>query len=216
MTGRRISIRRNILCLRPRLRVTPGCLAVLAVACLVTPRAVFASVLLAAALHECGHLLALRCFRVPVERVTLKAFGAQIDARGLLRLPYGRELTVTLAGPLVNLLLAPLTAALSEALGWQEGWILAGAHAILGAFNLLPILPLDGGQALYLLAAWRFDPQFAGTVTAAVGTVCALLLLALSLVLMAQGGGVFLFLAALGLTRGALGQLALAKNAVRV
>ena len=216
MTGRRISIRPVILRPRRRLLVTPGCLAVLAAACLVTPREVFFSVLLAAALHEGGHLLAMRCFRVPVESVTLGAFGAQINARGLLRLPYGQELVVTLAGPMVNLLLAPLIAALSRELGWQEGWIFAGAHAILGGFNLLPILPLDGGQALYLLAAWRFDPLFASTVTAVVGAACALTLLALSLVLMVRGGGAFFLFAALGLAHGALGQLALAKNAVRV
>ena len=72
-------------------------------AAVVSPLSVALSVLLAAALHECGHLLALRAFHVPVEGLHLSAFGAVIHARGARRLSYGRELIVTLAGCGMNL-----------------------------------------------------------------------------------------------------------------
>ena len=216
MTGRCSSIRRVILARKGALRVTPGCIAVLAGACLITPEKVLAAILIAAALHELGHIAALRRFVVAIDGVVLSAWGAQIHARELRRLSYGQELLVTLAGPTVNLLLSPLTAALSLRLGWQDGLILAGAHAILGAFNLLPILPLDGGQALYLAVAWRFGPLWADAVTAVTGLVCALTLLFLSAGLVIRGGGIFFLLASLELLRGALAQLALAQNAVKV
>ena len=67
-------------------------------AAIVSPLTIVLSILLAAALHECGHLLALQAFHVPIEGLRLSAFGAVLHARGAQRLSYGRELVVTLAG----------------------------------------------------------------------------------------------------------------------
>ncbi|MEI3361131.1 MAG: hypothetical protein V8R75_00350 [Oscillospiraceae bacterium] len=44
-----------------------------------------------------------------------------------------------------------LSAVVLTALGLEMA---AGAHLVLGAFNLLPVRPLDGGRALYLAAAF--------------------------------------------------------------
>lgn len=81
-------------------------------AAVISPVEIVVSVLLAAALHECGHLLALRAFRVPVEGLKLSALGAVLYARGARRLSYGRELIVTLAGCGMNLLCGLVTAGL--------------------------------------------------------------------------------------------------------
>lgn len=45
-------------------------------AAIVSPLTIVLSILLAAALHECGHLLALRASHVPIEGLRLSAFGA--------------------------------------------------------------------------------------------------------------------------------------------
>ena len=113
-------------------------------AAIVSPLTIVLSILLAAALHECGHLLALRAFHVPIEGVRLSAFGAVLHARGAQRLSYGRELVVTLAGCGMNLVCGVLTAWFSLHYVWVEGFVFAGAHILLCAFNLLPIPPLDG------------------------------------------------------------------------
>lgn len=184
--------------------VTAGFLLLLAAAFVLAPPHLTAAVLLSAVLHECGHLLALRAFRVPAEGVRLCASGAVIFARGARRLSYGRELMVTLAGPAANLLAAPLLAALSARYAWGWGYLLAGANALLGVYNLLPIPPLDGGRALYLLVTWHFGPDAGETASAAVGLTAALLVTALGAYVMIflHGGALFLF-AALGLFFGA-------------
>ena len=116
---------------------------------IVSPLTIVLSILLAAALHECGHLLALRAFHVPIEGLRLSAFGAVLHARGAQRLSYGRELVVTLAGCGMNLVCGVLTAWFSLHYVWVEGFVFAGAHILLCAFNLLPIPPLDGSKVLF-------------------------------------------------------------------
>ena len=105
---------------------------------IVSPLAIVLSILLAAALHECGHLLTLRAFHVPIEGLRLSAFGAVLHARGAQRLSYGRELVVTLAGCGMNLVCGVLTAWFSLHYVWVEGFVFAGAHILICAFNLLP------------------------------------------------------------------------------
>ena len=84
-------------------------------AAIVSPLTIVLSILLAAALHECGHFLALRAFHVPIEGLRLSAFGAVLHARGAQRLSYGRELVVTLAGCGMNLVCGVLTPPISWA-----------------------------------------------------------------------------------------------------
>ena len=100
-------------------------------AAIVSPLTIVLSILLAAALHECGHLLALQAFHVPIEGLRLSAFGAVLHARGAQRLSYGRELVVTLAGCGMNLVCGVLTAWFSLHYVWVEGFVFAGAHILL-------------------------------------------------------------------------------------
>ena len=215
MTGRSISIRSTIFPERG-LRISAGFWLLLAAALIIAPPPLTAAVLLAAALHEGGHLAALRAFRVPVEGLRLDAFGAVIHARGARRLSYGQELIVTLAGSAANLLLAPPLAALSARFSWEWGFLLAGANVLLGVYNLLPVPSLDGGRALYLIVAYCFGPAAGETAEAAVGLFCAAVLTALGAYLTAAYGGALFLLAALGLLFGALRQFALAKIPVSV
>lgn len=146
------------------------------------------TVLSAAAVHELGHWLTLRLLGAEITALRFSALGAvlETDSGGL---SYGGELAAVLAGPAANLLAAAALAA-------PEGgrWMAAvGAHLVLCLFNLLPIYPLDGGRALYLLASWLAGPaageaavRWAGTVTAAA------LAAALGYVMWRTGGSLWL------------------------
>lgn len=93
----------------------------------------------AALIHEACHLAAVKCLGGKVEHIRVQVGGARISAW----LPDSRgEILAALAGPAGSLLLL-LTARCSPQLALCGG--------IQGAFNLLPIVPLDGGNALQML-----------------------------------------------------------------
>ncbi len=127
------------------------------------------TVLGAAAVHEWGHWVLLRMLGAEVTGFRLSVLGAVLETDSG-RLSYGGELAAVLAGPAANLLSALALTAVEKG-RWPAA---VGANLILCAFNLLPIRPLDGGRALYLLTAWLAGPaagetaaRWAGTVTAA-------------------------------------------------
>ena len=99
----------------------------------------------------------------------------------------------------------------------MEGFVLAGAHILLAAFNLLPIPPLDGSRALYLVAALLFGPAVGDAAAAVTGLACALALAGTGIYIAAEtGGGALFLLAALALLFGTLPQLRLAKRMRKV
>jgi len=177
-----------------KLRVSPLCLAVLGGALLCGAGEVLPLVLLAALCHELGHLFVLWLYRVPVEEILLTPLGAVIAAPEQERLSYGAELFAVLAGPAVNLILALIFARVSG------DYLFAGANAILGLYNLLPILGLDGGRALFLFLSWLTEPFTALRIVRTVNLIVLALLLGLSVLLLYRtGGGLFCLIAAIGM-----------------
>lgn len=98
-------------------------------------------------LHELGHLLAARLLGLRVLSLEVMPMGGVLHIGGLYRLPARQLIPVALAGPLVSLILAVLCAQIPSRTGVQ----LAVINLMIGLFNLLPGLPLDGGRLLAAL-----------------------------------------------------------------
>jgi Zn-dependent protease/predicted transcriptional regulator len=108
--------------------------------------------------HELGHSLVAKSQGTKVNSITLFLFGgiASIDEEA--RTP-GKAFQVAIAGPLVSFTLFGILTALSQLSGPQSIWqVLSGDLArmnlVLALFNLIPGLPLDGGQVLKA-AVWK-------------------------------------------------------------
>ena len=101
--------------------------------------------LAACTLHELGHVAAIRLLGGRVSMLRLTCVGAELRLSARYPLGAGRQLLAALAGPAVNLLLAP--AAAGAAARWGEGaFLFAGLNLALGAFNLLPVAQLGAGE----------------------------------------------------------------------
>ncbi len=94
---------------------------------------------LASAMHEGGHLLMMLALGCPPQVCTLGAFGMRIEMGAERMVGYRRNILISLAGPMVNLIAASLL--------WACGSAgTAVVHITLAILNLLPAAALDGGQ----------------------------------------------------------------------
>ena len=150
-----------------RMEVTPGFLLLLAgLGYLDEGTGLLPWALLACAVHELGHLATAKGFGGSVARLKLSVVGAELSFRYPMPLSYGQENLVLLSGPLANLLLAPVAF-------WWELPILAVSTVWIGAFNLMPIPPLDGGRLAENLLEGYWNLTWAPTALAMVSGVLA-------------------------------------------
>ena len=166
--------------------------AALWVVALVTALALFVSVLL----HELGHSLVALRQGVKVKSITLFLLGGVASVERECSTARG-ALMVAAAGPAVSLvlgfgLLASTNAAshVAPVLG-QMVERLGALNLILGLFNLLPGLPLDGGLIVKALV-WQFSgSQRRGVEVAnACGRFLSLFAVGMGTVLLLRGGGI--------------------------
>ncbi len=125
--------------------------------------AIFGSVLL----HELGHALVAKSKGLPIADISLYPFG------GMARMTMppktsGDEIQVAAAGPMVSLVLALGFWAMAMATQTPFLIILAQVNLLLGLFNLVPALPMDGGRILRAFLARRWGYYRATTASARV------------------------------------------------
>ncbi len=107
----------------------------------------------AAALHEAGHLSVMHIFGVKPSQIRFTPFGIDIVKSCCADRSYQRDVLISLAGPCTNIIAVFLFSALQSATLYRFVLI----NLIFAMFNLLPIEPLDGGQALYSLLCMKFS-----------------------------------------------------------
>jgi Zn-dependent protease len=99
--------------------------------------------------HELGHAVTARALGVEVGPITLWALGGYVVHA---RTTPGRQLAISLAGPVTGLIAggAVQAAAVSSASEALQDWATPFfvVTVVYGLLNLLPALPLDGGNAL--------------------------------------------------------------------
>jgi Zn-dependent protease len=136
-------------------------------------------------MHEFGHALACRSVGGVAERIVLWPLGGVAFVNPPPR--PGPLLWSIVAGPLVNVLLVPVTIILWIATQSTSGdlrqyvQMIALINGVLLVFNLLPIYPLDGGQILRSLLWFIIGRARSLLVAAIIGLVGAAAILVLAL-----------------------------------
>ncbi|OHC12489.1 MAG: hypothetical protein A3K50_06405 [Planctomycetes bacterium RIFOXYD12_FULL_42_12] len=121
----------------------------------------FASV----AFHELSHSYIAKKYRIPITSITLFIFGGIAQMKGEPPHPKA-EFRIAIAGPLSSFFLSGLFFLLSvNTVGGLKALFsyLAQINFILGAFNLIPGFPMDGGRVLRSVLWSRTKDYFYAT-----------------------------------------------------
>lgn len=168
-------------------------------------------------LHELGHALVAKYYKVNVPHITLLPIGGVASLERMPDKPM-QEFLIAIAGPVVNIVIAALLSPFAlfslvsaidagqvatnggvlRFLGnvWQYGQIpglgnlivnLALTNLLLALFNLLPAFPMDGGRILRALLAMSMPYVQATRIAVLVGRLMAVLFAFWGL----TGGGIF-------------------------
>ena len=133
--------------------------------------------------HELAHSVVARGYGLPVRRIVLNPLGGVSEIEREAPTP-GREFAVAGAGPALSLVLAAIGWGLAQLAPYGVTGALIRqlmvANIIVGIFNLLPGLPLDGGRMLRAVI-WKITkkPTTATIAAAWVGRGLAVALLAI-------------------------------------
>ncbi|MBE6958941.1 MAG: hypothetical protein E7447_07320 [Ruminococcaceae bacterium] len=151
-----------------RIRISTGAIVLFAALLLLLPLKWLLAALLAGSVHELFHYVCVSLLGGNVREICIGSRGVVMNAQPLS--PY-RQLLCTLAGPIGSLCLLFFAR-------WLPRTAVCGM--IHGLFNLLPLLPLDGGRILQILLFTFLSPPRAARVFRVLQRMIYLCLLAVS------------------------------------
>jgi len=129
--------------------------------------------------HELGHALTARRFGVHTADIVLMPIGGVARIVNLPKRP-GHEIAIALAGPIVSIALAVTAFLLLIPSMLISGYAVTALNTllyiniVLGLFNLVPALPMDGGRVLRGLLALKRDYLSATRIAARIGRAIAI------------------------------------------
>lgn len=127
------------------IKISPVSVLLISVLVYITSISEVMSLFLAIVIHELGHILAIHLCGEKIASIKFSANGAKIDYSGLMT--KREEFLALVTGPLFGLIFG-----LIFIKSKQEFLSLSATISlILTAYNMLPILPLDGGRLVNLL-----------------------------------------------------------------
>jgi Zn-dependent protease/predicted transcriptional regulator len=138
-------------------------------------------------LHELGHALAARRYRVQTRDITLYPIGGVAMLQGRRPKP-NEEFWIAIAGPAVNLaiviILAPILLAMEGGLPrlslmLADKTFLQGlfiGNLVLVIFNMIPAFPMDGGRVLRAVLAMRMPEEQATRIAGSIGQFLAIVI----------------------------------------
>ena len=136
-------------------------------------------------LHELGHSRVAQSYGLNIVSIVLLPIGGVSQITDIPKDPI-KEVNITIAGPIVNFVIAGLLFAVGKLLdpslafsqiSLQSGNILVDlfwANVMLGVFNIIPAYPMDGGRILRGILAMKRDYVEATRLAADVGKLFAI------------------------------------------
>ncbi len=182
---------------RRKFYVSAAALAILGVLFYLSKPEELAAVAAALIIHELGHITALWLLGLHIKGFRVEVKGFCIDYYGYTG-ALGHALAAA-AGPLAGFAFAYAASKYGTELNNSTLCLSAGTSLILSVFNLLPVMPLDGGRIFAQLAYAIFGDRRGEQLSRMLSLLTALCLLASGVWLMFHERGAALLVAAIWL-----------------
>ncbi len=143
-------------------------------------------------IHEMGHMSAAIVLGIKVRSVQLLPFGGVVSIEDHGKLTAWKEIIIALAGPLQNGIMMGIGLAFMAAEWGNIEFILYIVHGnmVIAVFNLLPILPLDGGKILQSLASRYYPYHWTLLWSSRVSIVTSVVVIIYSILPLMKGEGI--------------------------
>ena len=158
-------LRHSAMKLQGRGQFSAGFCIMLAFMLLTVPFRWLTAMILAAALHELAHLLAIRLLTGNRSVFRLFSSGARLQ---LPEMSCKKELLCALAGPMSGFALLGLAR-------WAPRLALCGC--VQSFYNLLPVYPMDGGRAIQCLLKMLCSPPKVLRISRYIAAICKAMIL---------------------------------------
>lgn len=133
-------------------------------------------ILAALLIHEVAHAIMGKALGIKVLEIELLPFGGQAKLEDFTGLQPSKEIYIALAGPLISLSVAAAFYFLGLAEKYDYVNYIIKINLLLGLFNLLPALPLDGGRILRSLLSSLKGFRRATAISASIGKILAVII----------------------------------------
>ena len=135
--------------------------------------------------HELGHASMAVHYGWRIRKIELLPFGGVAEIEDSGNKPIKEELLVVLAGPLQHLWMIGASYALVETAVWSTSshQLFVWHNLIILCFNLLPVLPLDGGRIvqLWFMDRWAYKKAHHASLISSISALFLIILAALIL-----------------------------------
>lgn len=132
------------------------------------------SVLAAMAIHEAGHIWGMVYRKIAFNNIKIGICGAVISYGKDRLTSYAEDVFIALMGSVFNFLVIVAAFVMHRLTGWNFDFFI-GINALLGLFNMIPIIPLDGGRVMVSILSIKFGVNAAAMIMKAFGIIVALL-----------------------------------------
>lgn len=135
---------------------------------------VYSILMLFAIVHELGHLVCGILLGLRVNTMQIMPFGVSVYFEDYSHTYLYKKIIIAIAGPLTNFIIVLIGGYLE----WNE--LVIYSNVLIGAFNLIPIYPLDGGRILKYVIEIKQTKQYAENIIHMVSNVLIIFLTAIS------------------------------------
>jgi len=98
-------------------------------------------------IHEMGHISALLYKNIPIQKIIIGMTGANIVYGNDRLTSYADDIFIAVMGSVFNFITVVISLFVENIFSLDMSFFI-GINAVLGAFNMAPIIPLDGGRAM--------------------------------------------------------------------